>query len=245
MQISRFATLILAGSLALASQLLPAALADVTVNPAVLENKIKAYLEETTPLNDPEAELYVEIIKMPGHLTLRGEDVSISMEDNRTEAFTTRTIVQVTLSTEEESRQIGIPVRLAVEKPVWVSTKLIRARDPITSKDVTVQRKRMDFEAPFSLGAKERITAYTSRVNIAPGQIMDVRKLHLTPAVYRNDDVQLIISVGNGVNLKVYGKALEDGAIGKRIRVSREMPNHKTRVHVGEVINRNSVLVKM
>jgi flagella basal body P-ring formation protein FlgA len=220
--------------------------ADVIVTPNMIEAQVKEYLQDFTPLEDSEATLYVECVRLPFEpITLNGEHVKFLFEDNRSNPLIFRTVLQVTMSTEAESRQIGIPVKIMVEKPVWVATHLIRAREALTAKDVMLQRKQMDYEAAYSLGAKDPITSYTSRVNIEPGSILDVRKLTETPAVYRNDDVHVIMSIGNGVNVNVYAKALEDGAVGKRIRVNQRLANGKNRIYMAEVIGRNTVIVKM
>lgn len=220
--------------------------ADVTIEPETLEAKVREYVHQSTPIEDTDTTLDVEILKLPfGPITLKGDTVTFFLEDNRPSPIPYRTIVQVTMSTEGETRQIGIPIRTTLEKPVWVTKRLIRAKEAITRNDVELQRKRLDYDAGYALGSKEKIAQYQSRINLAPGTILDVRKIQAIPAVYRNDDVSMIMVVGNGVNVKVYGKALEDGAIGERIRVSRRLSNNKVQYHTAEVISKNTVQVRM
>lgn len=227
-------------------QLLLPVWAEVVVTPDDLEARVTQYLIESTPLDDSKATLHVELVRRPTvPIHLEGENLQILFDDSRTVPLTFRTVIQVTLSTSEDTKYIGVPVRLFVEKPVWVVKRLIRAKEPITLKDVVLQQKRMDYDAPYSLGAQDKVAAYTSRINIGPGSVLDIRKLSLTPAVYRNDDVHLILSMQSGVNVTVFGKALEDGAIGQRIRVRQRLANNKTKIYTAEVIDKNIVKVRI
>jgi flagella basal body P-ring formation protein FlgA len=245
-QLLKHKTHILTGLFIAILQMMLPVWAEITVTPEQIGEKVEAYLLENMPIDDPDAVPHVEIVKLPiAPIVLEGDTVAFMLDDSRSTPYTSRTIVQVTMSTEGESRRIGIPVRLSMEKPVWVANRLIQARESITRKDVILQTKRVDYGIVYSLGAKEDITAYTSKVNIPPGSVLDARKLVLTPAVYRNDNVQLVLAMGNGVQIKVSGKALEDGAIGKRIRVVQQMRDRKIKTYVGEVIDRNTVLVKI
>lgn len=221
--------------------------ADVTVEPETLGEKVRQYVLESTPVENPEATLYVDVVRLPiTALSLKGDTLNFAFTDSRNNAVPTgRTIVQVTVSTEAETRQIGIPVKLSIEKPVWVATKLIRAKEAITAKNATVQTKRLDHDELYSLDKKENLSGYLSRANISPGSILDSRKLDLIPAVSRNEDISIILASNNGVQIKVLGKALENGAMGKHIRVSQRLQNRKNRLYVGEVIGQNTVLVKI
>lgn len=220
--------------------------AEVILTPHALDKKVKQYIIASTPLGDENATLLVETMNLPeAPISLKGEALTISFQDSRSIPMTMRTIVQVTFTTEEETRRIGIPVRLAVEKPVWVTNRFIRAKEAITSKDVTLQRRRLELEAPYCLGQKENVTRYSTIVNLSPGAILDARQVSQTPVVYRNDDVRMVMSMSSGVSIRLIGKAMEDGVIGKRIRVKQERENEKPRIYIGEVIDRGTVLVKL
>lgn len=238
--------ILLSGALMMALQLGASVWADVTVTPEELAAKVTQYVQETTPLDDADTSLQVEIVRLPSvPVVLKGENLSLSMEDHRPTPLMFQTMIQVTLSTSDETRQLGVPVRLYVEKPVWVARHLIRAKAVVSPKDVMVQRKRMAYEALYSLGASENVTAFTARTNITPGTILDVRKLNPVPAVYRNDDVHMVLILASGVNITVVGKALEDGSVGQRIRVRQRLANNKARVYTGEVTARNTVVVRI
>lgn len=237
-------SLLVAGSLTLALQ--AAGWADATITPDQLETKVKAYLAETTPMETPDTTLHVELLWKPHQaITLRGEDLQVLLSDNRRIPLTSRSIVSVTLNTEVENRRLGIPVRLSVEKPVWVATRLIRAKDPIKPGDVVLKRMHLAEDSFYALTGEEHVTQYTSRINIPPGAYLDTRQVVMTPSIYRNDDVYVMLMMPNGVNIKIIGKALEDGIIGKRIRVSQKQANNKLKTYVGEVTTKNTVIVKI
>ncbi len=220
--------------------------ATVTVTPTEIEQKVLAYLAESTPLQDPQASLISECIHLPGSpLLLKGDQLNFFLEDSRSVSIPSRIIVQVTISTDEETRHVGVPVRISVEKPVWVTTRLVKAKEGLNHKDVVLQRKRLDTDLPYVLSASDEISQYTSRVNLAPGSILDVRKITQTPAVFRNDDVRITLAMGEDVQVSVYGKAMEDGAIGQRIRVSQITPERHRKIYNAKVIGKNSVRVEM
>lgn len=235
-------------SLAVAAWLciMPAAKADVIVTPDFLQEKITHYFKETTPLTKPQASLQVEPVHLPqSAITLQGDHLKVLMNDSRSTPLTFRTVVEVTLSTERETRSIGIPVKLIVEEPVWIVSHLVNARQPISAKDVTVQRKRLEYDGAYALDTDENPTAYTAKVDLPPGSVLDMRKIYLTPAVFRNNQVRVIVTLANGIQISFYGKALEDGALGKQIRISQVLSNNTKKIYTGQVIDKNTVAVSL
>jgi len=237
--------LIITGILVVAG-LLNAAYADVTVNPKMIETKVEQYVREATPLKAPNAELFVDITQeVTEPIILKGDNLNISMADTRLNPMESRGIIQVTLSTDQDTHHVGIPIRISVEKQVWVAKTVIRPQETLSVKNAVLQRKKLTDDALYSLGSQDNIQGYTARTIIEPGNLLDTRKLTLTPAVYHNDDVHLVMIMGTDVIISVEGKALEDGAIGKRIRVSRKLNNNKTRFYTGEVIGRDLVQINI
>ncbi len=242
----RIKAILFTGLIALVLPLSTLAWAEVIITPQGIDAKVKDYILKTTPLDDPSASLHVKTLKtLSDPIVLNGDHVKFMFDDSRPVPLTFRTIVQVTISTDEETKNLGIPVQLSIERPVWVATHLIRARQPITLKDVMLQRKTLDLKSPYTLGKNDSIAAYTSQINITPGSILDIRTLKMTPAVYRNDDVRLILSMASGVKVSIYGKAMEDGAIGTKIRVEQRLSNNTLRAYNGEVIGRDVVQVNL
>jgi flagella basal body P-ring formation protein FlgA len=226
--------------------LLSVAHADVTVNPKMVETRVENYVRESTPLKDPAAVLYVDVTEESTEpIVLKGDNLNISMEDTRMNPMESRGIVQVTLTTDQDVRHIGVPVRISVEKPVWIAKCLIRPKETISAQNAVLQRKRLSDDALYSLGSQENVQNYTARTTIEPGSLLDLRKLTMIPAVYNNEEVRLVMNMESGVVISVEGKALEDGTIGKRIRVSRKLGDNKIRYYTGEVIGRNLVQINI
>ncbi len=243
---SRFLHLLLAGTLAVLVQMVLPVWAEVTVTPEEIAEKVTKYIQDSTPVAGEETKLDVELLKLPFEpITLSGDQVTFLLSDSRPTPLTFRTIVQLTMTTESDSRQIGIPVKLALEKPVWVAKHLIPARQAITANDVILLKKRLEHDSSYALGANDPVGQYSSRINLPAGSVLDVRKLVKTPAVYRNSDVRLVLAMGNGVRINVYAKALENGVIGERIRVRQQLADHRPRIYTAEVIGKNTVLVRM
>lgn len=223
------------------------AYADVTVTPAELSEWVThTLLEQTQPPGQTDAHWVVEILNLPtAPIVLKGKSVQIFVNDTRTNPYATRTIAQVTLSTDVETRQIGVPVRLSVEQPVWVAAHLIRAKEPLKAGDFIKQTKRLSNDAAWVIPTDTVPTGYTARINIMPGAVLDNRQVNIIPSVTQNDDVTVVLKMASGVQLTILGKALENGVVGQNIRVRRTLENHKNRILTGQVIGKNQVLVEM
>ncbi len=226
--------------------LCPAVYADVFLSPKALSEKIKNHIQSLVELPDPEASLEVEVLSIPTEaLHLKGENLEILFEENQTAPSSSRTIVQLTLSTEAETRRIGVPVRLMVDKPVWVARQMIRAKEPLTLKNVMQQTKRLDYGHDNTLKAQDNILQYYSRMNISAGTILNANNVSLAPAVHANDEVKLIMALASGVNITLLGTAMETGPVGKKIRVKQELANRKVRILNAEVVGKDLVMVRL
>ncbi len=223
------------------------AYASVTVMPKAIASRVKAYILASTPSpKEQNATVDVEVLNLPQlPVQLEGENLKWVLSDTRPTPLTPSTIVQVSLSTESDLRHIGIPVRIYIDRPVWVVKQLIMAHQPITPSDVTLERKRLTYEAPYVIGEKDNITAYSAQSNLAPGTILQSRQLFLTPAIFRNDQIRLVLVMASGVQVSVMARALEDGAIGKRIRVQEQLANNQYKVLTGQVVSHDTVVIRL
>lgn len=219
--------------------------ADVNVTATQIEQQVRAYLQKSTPLESKDCTLFIEPLKLPtGDITLKGDHVDFFFTDSRVTPLAFRTIVHITMSTEAETREIGIPVRMQIEKPVWVTTTFVKSHQPITATMVKQQRKRLDYDSEYAIDVTDDVTRYSSRTNLAPGMVLDDRRLEKTNVVKANEDVHLIMKVGNGVQLTVDAKALENGALGDKIHVSQRTHDHKLKIYTATVVNKDTVMVQ-
>lgn len=223
------------------------AYADVTVTPDVLKASVtESVLAQAQSPGLKDAQWVVEVLNLPtAPITLKGQTLQIFVNDTRTNPYANRSIAQVTLSTEAETRQLGVPVRLSLEQPVWVSTHFIRAKDPLKAGDFVRQTKRLTQDAAWVIPTDTMPTGYTARINIMPGTVLDNRKVNITPVVSQNSDVTVVYRMNTGVQMSIIGKALENGVMGQQIKVRRTLENRKSRILTGQVIGKNQVLVEM
>lgn len=220
--------------------------AQVIIPPETISQRVVNYINNSTELDDEQARLKVEIIRsFHKNVTLEGEDLAFEFEDNRISAIPHRTIVKVTMATDQEVKTIGVPVRVKVEKPVWVTKRSIRAKETIEPDDVVLQMRALDHQADYVLDDKADVASYSSRVNLPPGQLLDIRKLKLTPLVHRNDRVHIQLKMPGTVNVTVIGEALEEGGKGERIKVKHKLGDRRTKIYNAMVVGRNKVMVNL
>jgi flagella basal body P-ring formation protein FlgA len=219
--------------------------AAVIITPQALQKHVTEYVLKNTPLAEQAGTLSVECLHVPGMQTLKGTEVKWLIKDTRNTVFSPRFLVQVVLSTEAETRQFGLPVKLLLEKPVWVTTDFVRAKETMTLGKVMQQSKILSDDALYAVATSKDPALYTTLVNLAPGTILDERNLIHTPLVNQNQEVYVILSMNSGVQIKVSGRALQNGGIGDQVRVQRRMPNAETKTYIGEVVSNKTVLVKL
>ena len=211
-----------------------------------IEQKVTQYILESTTLTDPKAKLIIECQNLPtAPVELPGDELNVSMEDHRATPIPYNTIVHMTFSTEQGSTRIGIAVKVWVERPVWVTTKLIPSKTPLTMADVRLETKRLSQTEAMTLGQQEAVTAYTSKMNVPAGTVLDLNHVRKIPLVTRQHEIRIILSMGNGVQVTAMGEAIEDGAQGQQIKVMQKREGQKAKIYTGQVMGKNVVLVKL
>lgn len=211
-----------------------------------IEQKVTQYILNSTTLTDPKAKLIIECQNLPtAPVELPGDELNISMEDHRATPIPYNTIVHITFSTEQGTTRIGVPVKVWVERPVWVTTKLIPSKTPLTMADVRLETKRLSLTEALTLGQQEAVTAYTSKMNVPAGTVLDLNHVRKIPLVTRQHEVRIILALGNGVQVTAMGEAIEDGAQGQQIKVMQKREGQKSKIYTGQVMGKNVVLVKL
>lgn len=242
----KFAASLALSLLASIPMLVGVAFANVTVTPADLSAHVSNTLLQQQQAPSAEAHWVIEVLNLPhDSITLKGDTLQVFVNDTRSNPYTSRGIVQVTLSTEAETRQVGVPIRISLEQPVWVASRLIRAKELLTPNDFRKQIKRLDTNAAWAIPCETSPAGYSARINIMPGTVLDNRQVNITPSVVQNDEVRVVLKMASGVQLTILGKALENGVIGQTIKVRRTLDNRKARILTGQVIGKNQVLVEM
>ena len=220
--------------------------AKIVVPVRSIEQKVTQYIITSTSLTDPNAKLVIECQNLPtAPVVLPGDELNISLEDHRATPIPYNTIVHVTLSTEQGTTHMGIPVKVWVERPVWVTTKLVPSKTPLTMADVRLETKRLSQSEALTLSQQEPITTYTSKMNVPAGTVLDLNHVRKIPLVTRQRETRIILSMGNGVQVTAMGEALEDGGQGQQVKVMQKRDGQKMKIYTGQVMGKNVVLVKL
>ena len=223
-----------------------------TVDEALIREKVTAHVYQKLALIASTADRQyttVSIPRVPGstyefpaveHI----QDIAIDTESPLGEMYSDRIVVRVKMSPPDgETREIGVPVRIMVKKPVWVVKNPIDAKIPLTPADLELQLREVSRTYSHVIGEERPLNGYIARVNLRPGELLDSRKIVLPPDVLHNADVRIILSNGKGMQLTVPGIALSDGRIGQTIQVRQLLWAKKA--YNGKVISRNKILVEI
>jgi flagella basal body P-ring formation protein FlgA len=196
------------------------------------------------------AAVQVQVLGVPGapFRFLRVDnpaDIKLEANSHLSENFTNRTIVSVRMTTPDGlARQVGVPVKLDVTRPVWVVKRPMTAGEVVNKSALALESREIGQLAPYVLGSDDDLSDFQSRVCLKPGEILDSRKLVHPPAVRRNDDVRITLITGQqGMAITLVGTALEDGRIGQTIRVRN--PVNKQKVYAATVIDKKRVKVEL
>jgi flagella basal body P-ring formation protein FlgA len=176
----------------------------------------------------------------PGQSTVRITLNSAAWE----QAWSDRGIVRVRLEDDAgHSRELGVPVAIRIQKPVWVVRQPVSANAPLRAIDFTRAVRDVSLTYETAIGAEKPLNAYVARVNLNPGETLDIRKIAIPPDVRYNDDIRILFRHDNGMTLSLPGVALANGRIGQTIRVRQNL--YRRQYYNARVIDRNQVLVEM
>ncbi|MEM0951578.1 MAG: flagellar basal body P-ring formation chaperone FlgA [Cyanobacteria bacterium P01_H01_bin.74] len=215
---------------------------------SVVKSHVLKQLNHFVP-NDATAEITVKLLHYPGHaLWLNSVDhasaVDLKVQSDLKNRYSSRTIVRLTCSTPSgESREIGIPVEVKIEKPVWVVQTPISAQESIRREQFKLLKKSVALNYPYIAGNPFPFAKYAARVNLLPGQLLDIRKISIPPDVAYNNAVHITLRSAKGFEVTVPGIALADGKIGQQIKVKQTLFQHK--YYTGTVVSKNRIIVEI
>jgi flagellar basal body P-ring formation protein FlgA len=141
------------------------------------------------------------------------------------------------------SRDVGVPVKISIKKPVWVVKNIVNANEPLKMSNFSLQIRDVSHGYSYLVGQERNLSTYVARVSMRPGEILDARKIVIPPDVTYNDAIRILISSSNGMTISVPGIALANGRIGETIRVRQSVFQNK--YYSAKVIDKNQVLVEM
>jgi len=138
-------------------------------------------------------------------------------------------------------RKHSIPVTLVVRPTelLPVSTMIISPRTTIVDSMITWKEIETSKLGATKIPQKDELVNYWTKVSIPKGVVIDHRRLRVIPAVVIGQEVSLVSQIGS-IEVKIAGKALEDGRVGERIRVQNINSQKRLR---GVVMPNKTVMV--
>ncbi len=113
---------------------------------------------------------------------------------------------------------IFVPVRVEREVAAVVVTRPLSRQQVITAADVRLEATSSAQLANGYFDTPENVIGLQTKRALLPGQVLNDALLTPAKVVKRGQQVTLIV-VTPGVTVQMKGEALEDGAVGQRIRV--------------------------
>ncbi len=217
-----------------------------------IQQQVVAHVQEKlqTQINPADQPFVsVEVMSIPSTSLSFPQDtdahaIKISTESNLGDMYSERTIVRVHLESPQGTRRdLGVPVHITVQKPVWVAKNAVMAQQPLRLSDFVLQTKDVSYIYRYAVGEETKLGDYVARINLQPGEVLDNRKIVIPPDVTYNAEVRILINSNNGMTLTVPGVAMANGRIGETIRVRQSI--YQQKYYSAKVIDKNRVLVEI
>jgi flagella basal body P-ring formation protein FlgA len=161
---------------------------------------------------------------------------------NHPQHFSQKGIVRLSLvSAQGQHRQLGLPIDVTWQRPVWVVTQAIEAGQALQPSQVKAETRAMDHQAAHLFAASQPLPfdAWQAVLNLPKGSVLDDRKLKPLPWVRRGQEATLTLTPRPGLSVELKVTALEDGYEGQSIRVRQLRPVKKT--HTVIVVGKGQV----
>lgn len=223
-----------------------------TVTESQIKEKVTAHVQnklQTLVSKDDRQYVSIQILKVPSApfefpTAKTAEDVKISTESPLGGVYSERSVIRVQMTaTDGSSREIGVPVQITIQKPVWVIKTPINANEPISPMNLSLETRDVSHGYSYAVGKERNLNTYVARVNMRPGEVLDARKLTIPPDVTYNDTVQILITNDSGMTITVPGIAMSNGKIGEMIRVRQSV--YERKYYSAKVIDKNQVQVEI
>lgn len=137
--------------------------------------------------------------------------------------------------------KIYVRVDIAVTREILVATRLLRRGDIMGKADFELERRDISRLGDRYLSDASRFIGYEVAQDINAGQVLTARMLRQPKWVKRGQRVTLIAGV-SGLEVKMSGEAMSDGAKGAIIRVKN---SSSKKIVQGEVVEKGVVKVLM
>ena len=138
-------------------------------------------------------------------------------------------------------KKINMPINLKVYDEVWVTTGIVTRDKNFNISNTELKRKDITNNYENVLRSKDDITEYVANKNFGISEIINKKYIKQKPDITKNSTISAIMQA-NTIQIAFEVQATENGCIGDMIKV--KSPKYK-RFYMGEVINKNMVLVRI
>lgn len=216
---------------------------------SVPEDAIRLVLEKELAKIGGSTRLRIQSIRLPSLLQLRhsaydfalpqfDNDIQAVLQNPRRRYAQFRVVAKDTHLDSPSNYEMNIAVTFYAEVLGVVSKANLQRSQTITANDV--EEKWVPFQEQVFTRASDLVGKIV-RSKLTQGQAVRIWDVTAEPDVHRGEKVEALL-IGNGVKLNGMAEALENGAIGQKIRVRLEATKRNV---VGTVVARSQVEVPM
>lgn len=142
-----------------------------------------------------------------------------------------------------ETHTLGVPVKITLNKPVWVAKQQIHPGDKLSTQNLVAEKRPITTELSRVVFADNPLTNQVARLVVLEGSTLKRQQVTVPLAVRSQGFVKIVMSASHGVRMLVEGKSLEDGHIGDLIRVRNRL--NPDRLYTAKVIAPGRVAVTL
>ena len=117
-------------------------------------------------------------------------------------------------------KRLFIKSKVEIYRPLVVATRKIKKLEVLNAADLTLKRIDIATSSKEYFTKKERLLGQQTKTIIREGKPIYSWMVRAVPWFSRNDEVNLTVKRGN-VRVRVLGRALGDGYLGKQVKVRR------------------------
>ena len=137
--------------------------------------------------------------------------------------------------------KVYVPVEMSVNMKIWVARKALPRGHILSADDMVAELRNVSRQTSGYFQEQDSLVGQRLRNSILAGRAFEPQIVEADNVIRRGQSVTLAVQ-SNGINIRMSGKALTDGAVNQRIRVENQ---NSGRIVEGIVRSRELVEVLM
>ncbi len=114
--------------------------------------------------------------------------------------------------------KVYVPVEMSVTMKIWVASKALPRGHILSADDMVAELRNVSRQTTGYFQERDSLVGQRLRSSILAGRAFEPQIVEADNVIRRGQSVTLAVQ-SNGINIRMSGKALTDGAINQRIRV--------------------------